>query len=105
VNLEKIAGRGQGEGGVRHGDLLLRFADAAFDHSSEDLDRVRGEVLREMGAEALGDAAAIVGIFYCNVRVADATGIPLDDVNAELREQTAQVIGIQRFDASGAAPA
>ncbi len=102
VDLEKVAGRAEGEGGVRHGDLLLALADAAMGDSVEDLDRVRLEISGQMGPEALGDAAAIVAIFWCNVRVADATGIPLDPVNSELRMETADVIGIQRFDPAGA---
>ncbi len=101
VDLERIAGRGEGGGGVRHGDLILRFADAALGDSPEELGSVRREFEASLGSEALVDAAAIVAIFSCNVRVADATGIPLDEPNQDVRLETAEIIGIERFDETG----
>ena len=85
---------------MSHGDLLLRFADAALKGTADELAAVRREVESRMGPQQLSDAAAIIAIFCCNVRVADATGIPLDERNAELRQETARVIGIRRFDES-----
>ncbi len=70
-----IGGRG---GGVPHGELLSRFAEAAT-RGAEELVAARAALLQTVGPLALVEAAATVGIFDGLVRVADATGIPLDD--------------------------
>lgn len=69
---------GAGDGGLPHGDLLARFAEAAT-RASNDLDDVRAALLAAAGPAAFVEAAATAGIFNGLVRAADATGIPLDD--------------------------
>ncbi len=69
---------GESGGGVPHGELLSSFAEAAT-RGAENLDVARAELLQAVGPLALVEAAATVGIFNGLVRVADATGIPLDD--------------------------
>ena len=81
---------GEGDGGVPHGEALLRFAEAAT-QGTPDLAQ-RGDALRAaVGREAFVEAAATVGIFNGLVRVADGTGIPLDAgmnrVSREFREK------------------
>lgn len=92
-----VAGRGDADGDVPHGRLLVRFADAAVRGSDVELETARREVESALGAPALVDAAAIAGIFSCNVRVADATGVPLDEWNAEVRERIGARVGIERY--------
>ena len=69
---------GESGGGVPHGELLSRFAEAAT-RRAEGLDQARAALLQAVGPLALVEAAATVGIFNGLVRVADSTGIPLDD--------------------------
>lgn len=69
---------GSGSGGIPHGDLLVRYAEAGT-RGGDDLEAVRAELLAAIGPEAFVEAAATVGIFNGLVRTADATGIPLDD--------------------------
>jgi hypothetical protein len=69
---------GQGDGGVEHGVALCRFAEAAT-RGSDDLEAARVNLLGAVGPEAAIEAAATVGIFSGLVRVADATGVPLDE--------------------------
>ncbi len=69
---------GESGGGVLHGELLSRFAEAAT-RGAEELDVARAALLQAVGPPALVEAAATVGVFNGLVRVADATGIPLDD--------------------------
>ena len=71
------AALGRGEGGVAHGELLAAFAEAAT-RGSDGLPAIRSALLEVVGPEAFVAAAATVGIFNGLVRVADATGIPLD---------------------------
>ena len=69
---------GEGGGGVPHGELLARFAEAAT-RGDDDLAAVRADLLEAVGPEAFVEAASTVGIFNGLVRAADSTGIPLDD--------------------------
>ena len=69
---------GEGDGGVHHGAALIRFAEAAT-RGSEDLNDARNALVAAVGGAAFIEAAATVGIFNGLVRVADATGVPLDE--------------------------
>jgi len=69
---------GRGEGGVASAALLAGFADAAT-RGSDELPGLRDALLAAVGPEAFVQAAATVGIFNGLVRVADSTGIPLDE--------------------------
>lgn len=94
VQLEGTIGRG--DGGVPHGAALSAFAEAAT-RGEDELPRRRALLLEEVGGEPFVEAAATVGIFNGLVRVADATGIPLD---ARARATTVDLraeLGIDRF--------
>ena len=54
-------------------------------------------MLREMGAEALVDSAAVAGLFNAIDRVADSTGIPLEDEKAQVSEDIRAELGINEF--------
>jgi len=92
-----VSGGGDGDGGIPHGRLLVRFADAVLQGSDDELGVERDKLSATLGAEALVDAAAIVAIFSCNVRVADASGVPIDEANAEARERIGERVGIARY--------
>ena len=70
------------------GRLLIAYADAVV-RGADDLDEVRAELVHEVGPAAAGHAAATVTAFSGLVRVADGTGIPIDEglaaVSADLR--------------------
>jgi hypothetical protein len=81
---------------VPHGAALIRFAEAAT-RCSGDLEVARSQLVDAIGSEAFVEAAATIGIFNGLVRVADATGIPLDenirDSSGELRAK----LGLNAF--------
>lgn len=58
--------------------VLLRFADEAQSDSG-DLPRARADLIDAVGEDGLVEAAATIAIFNGLVRVADGTGIQLDD--------------------------
>ena len=87
---------GQGDGGVPGGAQLIRFAEAAT-LGSEDLDDARRELIAALGPEAFVEAAATVGIFNGLVRVADATGIPLDDGTLDDSLDFRATLGLDEF--------
>ena len=63
----------------------------------EELAEARGAVVGALGEEALVDSCAVAATFNAIDRVADATGIPIDEkriaVTADLRDR----LGIDRF--------
>ena len=85
-----------GDAGVPHGAALARFAEAAT-RGSEDLPDARAALLAAVGPEGFVEAAATVGIFNGLVRVADATGIPLDDGTRKASRSLRSDLGIDRF--------
>jgi hypothetical protein len=77
--------------GVAHGEALLALADAVVGEDVAGLERARERLLAELGPEGFVDAAAVAANFERMVRIADATGIPLDTpvrmVTLELRDE------------------
>lgn len=84
-----------GECGVAGSAILLRFCAAVL--SRRRVDDARRALIDALGEDAMWEAAATVAAFCGLVRVADGTGIPLDDgvlaISADLRART----GIDRF--------
>lgn len=88
--------------GVEHGADLLAFTDAVMRGEAATAERAR---LRSvLSPDAFVDVAAVIGSFSVVDRIADATGIPLDDVliamSAEVREQ----LGLGAFASAANTP-
>ena len=67
-----------GDVGVPASAELLAFTNAV-ELGRGDIDQTRAALAAAIGAEATTEAAAIIAIFNGLVRVADGTGIQLDD--------------------------
>jgi hypothetical protein len=85
---------GETDTGIPHGPLLARFADTVHrgDYAAE-----REAVRQQLGEAALVDTAATIAIFAAVVKIADATGIPLEDAKAETSKEFRQALGIDGF--------
>jgi len=83
--------------GVKLGAPLMRFAQSLALRNEEDLQRDREALLASGGANVLVDAAAVAANFQRMVRIADAIGIPVDDMNAELGVEIRATLDLQRF--------
>ena len=88
---------GAGDGNIPHGALLVSFADAALGADDGRLPAIRSEVHAKLGAAALVDAAAVVATFNAIDRVADSTGIPIEDSKAEATRDLRAALGINAF--------
>ena len=84
------------DSGVDHGALLLEFTEAAVQRS-DSLGAVRERVVQAMGAGAAVDAAGVVANFQRMVRIADATGIPVDPYIAERTGPISKTLGLEAF--------
>lgn len=85
-----------GDVGVPASAELLAFTNAV-ELGRSDIDQTRAALAAAIGAEATTEAAAIIAIFNGLVRVADGTGIQLDDgvFTASITER--ESLDINRF--------
>ncbi len=88
------------DSGVPHGAHLRALTEAAIRGEWDALTDIRTKAAADMGEQAVVDALVVASAFNGITRVADATGIPLDENTAlttsTLREET----GIQKFEYS-----
>lgn len=83
------------------GDVVLRdYADAFYD-APQNLAGIRDRMEQELGAAAVVEAAALVGIYDAVVRVADSTGIPIEEYKVEPTKEMRQNLGINDFHSAG----
>ena len=87
----------KGDGNIPHGALLVVFAEAVLGNDDRQLDEIRAAVRSRMGDAALVDAAAIMATFNAIDRVADSTGIPIEDAKAESTADIRAALGINAF--------
>ena len=95
-DLTLLTGSG-GDGNIAHGALLVHFAEAVLGDDERRLSAVRSDIRARMGDAALVDAAAIAATFNAIDRVADATGIPIEDGKAAVTEDLRAALGIDAF--------
>ena len=95
-----MTGAAAASGGIAHGDILIRFATAVLGNDAAELALARTGVADAMGGAALADTAAVAALFNAIDRVADSTGIPLEDVKAEATADFRSAIGIDDFAAA-----
>lgn len=85
------------DSGIANAGLLIEFAEAAVGADPARLDTAREAVIAVMGEVALSDAAAVAALFNAIDRVADSTGIPLEDDKAEMSDKMRAQLGIDKF--------
>ena len=88
---------GGGDGGVPDGRLLVAFAEAVLGEDDDALARARDALAAVLGLPGLVDAAGVIGLFNAIDRVADATGIPIEDAKAQSTADIRAALGINAF--------
>jgi hypothetical protein len=83
--------------GVPREETLVVFAEAMVSDGEYALATTRSRFLKELGPEALVDAAAVASNFERMVRIADATGIPLDSFLDETTVGIRAELNLVRF--------
>jgi hypothetical protein len=76
---------------------LIALVEATVCAETEVITQARDRLRSEIGSEGLVDAAAIIGNFERMVRIADATGIPLDTAVNVATESIRSELGIDRY--------
>lgn len=85
------------DGGVEHGALLTRFVDAMLQGTPEQAEAARRDVRDALGDAAFVDACATVASFNAVVKIADGSGIPLEEIKARNTEDIRESLGIERY--------
>ena len=96
-DLGVVTGSSEGDGGIRHGAILMEYAEAALGDDTRRLIAARQTLIATLGEVACGDAAGVVATFDAIDRVADATGIPLEDWKMESSADIRETLGIEKF--------
>ncbi len=86
-----------GASGVPHGAELTRFVDAVVGGDETTLAPARSELRGAIGDTAFVDACATVASFNAVVKLADGTGIPLEDSKAERTRDIREALSIDDF--------
>lgn len=87
---------------IPHAAALIAFAEAFYADDLVVLDRARRDLHAAVGDGAFVDAAGIVGVYDAVVRIADATGTPLEDYKVEISGDLRAELGINDFPAARA---
>ena len=98
MDISRVNGAGDGrDGGVAHGARLVAFTDAAMGGDEGALRAERGALRRVLCGAAFVDTCATIGAFNVVDRIADATGIPLDEFMLARSAGVREELGLARF--------
>jgi hypothetical protein len=98
VDIQGVNGNEEAAGlGVGFGVELMKFAESLALDEEETLAIARERLVEEAGEAVLVDAAGVAANFQRMVRIADAIGIPVDDVNDQNRKQVWEELGLESF--------
>ncbi len=98
IDLAGINGDAEAAGiGIQYGAELVQFAESAARRDAEALATSRTALLQAAGPAVLVDAAGVAANFQRMVRIADATGIPVDDMTGEIGVEVRTTLSLDRF--------
>lgn len=103
MDLEGVLAGDGGRVGVAQAVELIEFGEAVLSGDAKRQARARSAVYRSLGPAALVDAAAIVASFNAVVKIADGTGIPLEDDKAAATQELRDALGLERFNKNASA--
>jgi hypothetical protein len=83
--------------GIAHGQALLAFADAFMSGNKQLLTSARNTLLEATSPRLVVEAAGVAANFQRMVRIADATGIPVDDMSAPGGIAIREALGLTAF--------
>jgi hypothetical protein len=104
VDVATVTGALHGDGGVEHGARLIAFTDAVMGGDAGAAERERDALRAVLSPECFVDVAATIGAFNVVDRVADATGIPLDDVMMAMSADIRRELDLTGFASSANTP-
>ena len=82
--------------GIAFGAELMAFAESIAARDT-NIAQSRNNLLKTAGPAVLVDAAGVAANFQRMTRIADAIGIPVDDMQSELGQTVRQDLNLERF--------
>ena len=104
VDLTLVEGERHGDGGVPNGARLLAFTEAVMHSDPQVLARERAGLRAQLSDAAFVDVCAVIGFFNIVDRVADATGIPLDEPLLLMSGEVRTELDLARFASAANTP-
>jgi len=105
VDMRAVNGDVHADGGVAHAAELVAFTEAVMRRDDAALAEARSALRAVLPPEAFVDACAVIGAFNVVDRIADSTGIPLDDAMAAITGDLRAELDLARFRSSSNTPA
>jgi hypothetical protein len=102
VDLSAVNGDAADASGVAQGAELLAFTEAVMSGQGVAAARVRLRAV--LPPEGYVAAAGVIGAFNVVDRIADATGIPLDDMMLAMSGDVRAELGLARFGSAANTP-
>ena len=96
---------GESGAGIDAGRELIDFAEAVVSGDAAQIADTRSAVADRLGNAAMVDAAAVIANFQRMVRIADSTGIPLDEPVLMMTQGIRETLGLNQFAAARNSPA
>jgi hypothetical protein len=100
VDIAAVNGEVSGNGGIAHAAELVAFAEAVAGSDNAALSRAREALRAVLTSDEFVDACAVIGAFNVVDRIADATGIPLDEPMAAMTGGLRDELDLARFRSS-----
>ena len=100
IDLAPVMGAQEGDGGVPNGARLVAFTEAAMGNDDTALEVERQALRAVLSPRAFIDACATIGGFNTADRIADGTGIPLDERIIDRSTAVRAQLGLERFASS-----
>ena len=98
IDLQSVVGdEAAAAQGIPYGTELMRFAEALAQRDDAGLTSCREALRAKAGDAVLVDAAGVAANFQRMVRIADSTGIPVDDMQNELGQEVREKLALERF--------
>lgn len=98
IDLQSIHGNQRSAAkGIKYGPQLLAFAESIARSDTAAITASRTVLLELAGPLVLVDAAGVAANFQRMVRIADAIGIPVDDMTTELGQQVRKELNLEQF--------
>jgi hypothetical protein len=85
------------DSGVAHGKALVALVDGALGEDGSFLEKARAAVRRDLGDAAFVDACAAIASFNAVVKLADGTGIPIEDWKVERTRDIRSALAIDAY--------
>ena len=104
VDLSAVNGEVAAAGAVAHAAELVVFTEAAMGDDDAALKQTREALRAVISPAAYVDTCAVIGAFNVVDRIADATGIPLDEGLLPMSQEVRADLDLARFASSANTP-